>query len=390
MASSRVGRFLLGGLVAGLVLAGGFAILVLRSAPSSDGPGADYFASTSQAGDLPVLWPSPPFSFPADNGSTVTPDALKGHVWITDFIFTQCTTACPLITARMTSLQRRLTDPSLRFVSFSVDPEHDTVEALQNYKKEWSAAESRWLLLRTDPAGLEKVTSGMHVGLSKQADEKNPIIHSNLFLLVDAEGQVRGAYDSGDSSAMARLRSDAVRLLGHHELTSDGLASNDGRVLFESLHCAACHQDPKVAPALGGLIGREVAFEDGGKLTADAAYVNESLVAPGAHVVKGYLPLMPSYESELTDAQLDALVGYVSTLKPQMGGTTASAEPASATLAEDPVCHMKVRVTKDTPHLERDGKTYYFCSETCRETFQGHAAGPHPEPGLMGAGAGAE
>jgi YHS domain-containing protein len=74
---------------------------------------------------------------------------------------------------------------------------------------------------------------------------------------------------------------------------------------------------------------------------------------------------MPNYRSYLSDAQVDGIVAYLKTL--------ARAHPATSSprsLAIDPVCGMQVSAGPDTPNITYGGKTYYFCSETCREKFQ--------------------
>jgi cytochrome oxidase Cu insertion factor (SCO1/SenC/PrrC family) len=48
-------------------------------------------ANQPNNGKLPVLWNAPSFSYVDQNGRTVTDKDLLGHVWIADFIFTQCT-----------------------------------------------------------------------------------------------------------------------------------------------------------------------------------------------------------------------------------------------------------------------------------------------------------
>lgn len=360
------------GLGVGLAGVFAFGLWLYANAPSSDGPPADFYALSGQrGGELPVLWDAPKFSFTAHDGAKVDNQTLAGHVWIADFIFTRCTTVCPLITAQMTLLQGRLTDPALRFVSFSVDPEHDTPKALAEYAMKWSAQERRWLLLATDPKGLEAVASGMKVAVMPSDDAENPIIHSNLFLLVDEKGQVRGAYNSSDRDALVRLEQDTRRLLrdGGPQQAAPAPTPADGAQLFAAYKCGACHDEARVAPPLAGLAGRVVAFEDGGQHVADAAYVKESILTPGAHIVAGYLPLMPPYDRELSDAQANALVAYVSQLEgPRQGTVQAAAE-----FGVDPICKMKVRAAPETLHSERGGQTFYFCSDTCKERFDAQA-----------------
>lgn len=91
-----------------------------------------------------------------------------------------------------------------------------------------------------------------------------------------------------------------------------------GAKVFASMGCQACHlpQDGTIAPTLYGLIGREREFVDGSKLTADEAYIRESIQNSTAKVVKGFVPAMPPYANVLTAEQLDELVAYIESLKP--------------------------------------------------------------------------
>ncbi len=375
MARSPVARALLIGLTAVLSVLLLLAVGLYLSAPRSEGPPADFYAMGHERrnGELPVLWATPDFSFTSQTGATVTSAGLKGHVWIADFIFTRCTTVCPLITAQMTWLQRQLADPQVRFISFSVDPEHDTQQALAAYAERWNRDDTRWSLLVTTAPELSRVVQEMRVAVGPSDDPDNPIIHSNLFMVVDQEGQVRGAYNSSDRLALERLVKDVRTLHGtQREAAPVAAAPVDGAALFSQLRCAACHDDDRIAPPLGGAVGRTVKLEGGGEVTADAAYFREALVTPGAHIVAGYLPLMPSYRQELTDAQVDALVKYLSQLEPPSDTGAA----VVAELVVDPICKMKVRAESATPHLEHEGETVYFCSELCRKKF--HERGSRP------------
>ena len=120
-------------------------------------------------------------------------------------------------------------------------------------------------------------------------------------------------------------------------------------------------------------MGRRVRLEGGAELTADAAYVLESIVAPAAKLVAGYATRMPSYGGELTPHQLAALVEHVVALATTSGAAAApaAAAPGEATAdsATDPVCSMKVRVVATTPHATHAGQRYHFCSERCRDRF---------------------
>jgi len=342
-----------------------------------------YRSSASPGGSLPELWRVPAFSFPDQHEASIGPGALAGQVWIADFIFTTCTSVCPVLCAKMVMLQQQLRAPGLRFVSFSVDPEHDRPEVLARYAELWNPGESRWLLLSTDASGLASIADGMHVAVAPTGDAQNPILHSSLFFLVDQRGSVRGIYDSADDEALRRLVVDASGLLGAPP-AGQALLEGTGQPLFAALGCAACHDNDKLAPPLLGLLGREVALTGGDRVKADTPYLRESIVAPGRQLVAGYLNIMPSYASVLSGEQIDGLVSYLGTLSapatvnppgPVAAGAmpvaplVAAAAGAAAAVSTDPVCQMQVRVSAGTPHVEHEGHSYYFCSETCRAAF---------------------
>jgi protein SCO1/2 len=345
------------------------AIAAQRKAPAPSHVYTDEPLAPVASGELPVMWQVPKFSFVAQNGRRTTASDLEGHVFIADFVFTSCTTICPLITAKMALLQRRLERHSnVRFVSFSVDPERDTPEALKRYATAWRPGETRWLLLSTTPNELKSLASGMFVNVRPVDDD---IAHSNLFFLVDARGGVRGIYESDKNDALDRLVGDTEGLLRATpepaKVAPGPHRSGNGRDLYAALGCGACHARNELAPSLEGLAGRRVKLEGGAEVSADAAYVRESIVAPDAKLALGHVLRMPSYEKELTASDLDALVAYVMAL-----GTSETPAPEAqkpAEIAFDPVCSMKVRVTSTTPRAEHAGKTTYFCSESCRERF---------------------
>ena len=319
------------------------------------------------------------FSFHDQLGQTVTQRELRGHVWIADFVYTACQSACPLLTSRLVTLQHRLPDPKLRFVSFSVDPETDTPQALNQYAQRWNGEERRWRLLSTDPSGLAELTSSMKLEISRDRGE---ILHTSRFFLIDAEGKVIGGYDSSDDAALDRLLTDTARLLGSAPTNA---VSGAGRELFSSLGCAGCHDDSQLAPPLAGLFGTRVMFERGDAAVVDDAYLRESIATPGTRIVAGYPNSMPTYESLLTSAQLSSLVSYVHSLGGEpLAERTESTRTASPEM--DPVCGMPTRVTEQTPSVAYRGHTYHFCSLGCAKRFQSNPAkyvadsGARPRP----------
>jgi protein SCO1/2 len=161
---------------------------------------------------LPRLKGLPAFSLTNQDGQPVTLDDLKGNVWLADFVYTTCPGPCPLITAHMARLQRKLPPaPGIRLVSFSTDPGGDTPVVLKSYAKKFGASD-RWTFL-TGPK--EKVYDLINHGflLAIAAPPGAPIIHSTKMMLVDKTGAIRGVYDGTTDAADTNIIADMRRLL---------------------------------------------------------------------------------------------------------------------------------------------------------------------------------
>jgi cytochrome oxidase Cu insertion factor (SCO1/SenC/PrrC family)/YHS domain-containing protein len=329
-------------------------------------------------GELPVLWNVPALSSINQNDQPITNADLQGHVLILDFIFTHCTSACPLITAQMVMLQRIIQQPQVRFLSVSVDPAHDTPAVLKDYAANWNGEDARWQLLHLPSAALRQFAMEMKVAVLPSDDADGEIMHSDFFFLVDQHNRVRGVYRGGDGAAMQQLAADAASLIGGQQapvtVEEAHLSESDtGKRLFTTLGCAGCHSQGRIAPPLGGVFGKPVRLGDGSSIHADDAYLRESIVDPGAKIVAGYLEIMPSYRDYLSDRQLTQLVAHLRTL-PQLptdqdSNVLQAAAQQPQTTEIDPVCNMGITVNTDTPHAEYQGRVYHFCSDACRRRF---------------------
>src|SRR6202142_3002539 len=110
--------------------------------------------SRGHSSDLPKLGRVPDFAFVSERGRPVAARDLEGRAWIADFIFTRCGGTCPAMSQRMAALADTLKDaPDVAFVSFDVDPEHDSLADLATYSRQHAADPERWTFLRVvEPA----------------------------------------------------------------------------------------------------------------------------------------------------------------------------------------------------------------------------------------------
>jgi cytochrome c oxidase subunit 2 len=105
-----------------------------------------------------------------------------------------------------------------------------------------------------------------------------------------------------------------------------------GEKIFAELGCSTCHRTDTQGrgPNLIGVFGKPVLLEDGRTVVADENYVRESILDPGAKIVKGFKPVMPTFQGLVSEEQLNALIAYVKSLsKPAEGGAKTSAAAAA-------------------------------------------------------------
>jgi len=159
------------------------------------------------------------FTLTERSGETVQRKDLSGSVWVANFIFTRCTGPCPMITMKMSQLQKEfLGTPQLKLVSFTVDPEHDSPEILTEYADNYGADKKFWVFLtgNTDDV-YSLIRNNFHLAVQENADPNAPpgeeVNHSLHFALVDQHSTIRGFYVGTDSESMDQLKSHIRKLL---------------------------------------------------------------------------------------------------------------------------------------------------------------------------------
>ena len=113
---------------------------------------------------------------------------------------------------------------------------------------------------------------------------------------------------------------------------SSGPLSATGEKIFAELGCATCHRSDAQGrgPNLQGVFGKPVQLEDGRTVTADENYLRECILDPGAKRVKGFQPIMPTFQGLVTEEQVNALVAYIKSIAPAKTGEAARTSASSA------------------------------------------------------------
>lgn len=101
-----------------------------------------------------------------------------------------------------------------------------------------------------------------------------------------------------------------------------GTLAQSGLTLFQQLGCNTCHNMDAQGrgPVLTGVFGNPVQLEDGRTVIADENYVRESILAPGAKIVSGFKNIMPPFQGQVNEEELNELIAYIRSLSPAPAG----------------------------------------------------------------------
>jgi protein SCO1/2 len=156
----------------------------------------------------------PSFQLTNQNGQPFGSTQLAGKIWIADFVYTTCPGPCPMISSRMSELQKPLEKTDVHLVSFSVDPEKDTPAVLRRYAERLQAEPGRWDFLTGPKSAIYNLShDGFKLAISDGSDAQRIPVHSTRIVLVDRRGQIRGYYDATEADAVTKLVADTNHLL---------------------------------------------------------------------------------------------------------------------------------------------------------------------------------
>lgn len=148
----------------------------------------------------------------------------QGKIFVVDFIFTSCGSICPRMTGNMAKLQqsfirggevRNKIDTSIvQFISFTVDPERDSVATLKNYADKFKVSHDSWWLLTGSKDSIYKFAfEELKVDKFSMEPISPDFVHTSRFVLIDKDRYVRGYYNGLDSSSISKLARDIGLLM---------------------------------------------------------------------------------------------------------------------------------------------------------------------------------
>ena len=166
---------------------------------------------------LPVLSYVPRFSFADQNGHFITDKDLEGKVYVAEYFFTTCRGICPKLNGNMKKIAADYAhEPDFRLLSYTVDPETDSVARMKHYADSLGADPGKWFFLTGRKDSLYHLA---RTGYLLDDPKNNAVnideqfLHTQFIALVDKSGRVRKIYDGLKKEELDELEKDITVLL---------------------------------------------------------------------------------------------------------------------------------------------------------------------------------
>ena len=140
------------------------------------------------------------------NGQKITQEFYSNKIYVADFFFTTCQDICPIMTKNMYKLQEELKDDNdILFLSHTVIPEIDTVQQLKKYSIKNGVDDSKWNLVTGDKKQIYDLARKSYLAVEDTEYGEFDMIHTENFMLIDKERQIRGFYDGTNDEEIQQL-----------------------------------------------------------------------------------------------------------------------------------------------------------------------------------------
>lgn len=151
-----------------------------------------------EASTLADIGAAADFKLVDTNGHEIALESFRGKAVLVSFVYTTCTGTCPMTTLALTRVRDKLEKAGIwgegvEFVSITLDPDRDDVEALKRYAEMYKIDTSRWHFLSGDPAEVKKSLADW--GMWVKRDRTGVLDHPSRVFLVDPRGRIREIYN---------------------------------------------------------------------------------------------------------------------------------------------------------------------------------------------------
>lgn len=148
------------------------------------------------------------------HGDSFVFDNKPKNITIVSFFSASCKKECPIVCGHVKILSQKLVNSTdIKFVSFSLDPDIDTIGSLQQFAKAYEVDSNQWTIVTGDKQNLKNIATKSFDIPEKNEVNAETIKHSTTLYLVDKNGQIRGTYNGLRIEEVLLIETDARYLL---------------------------------------------------------------------------------------------------------------------------------------------------------------------------------
>ena len=153
------------------------------------------------------------------SGDTITQTNFEQSIYVADFFFTTCRSICPKMTKQMARVQEAFnTNDDVKLLSHSVIPAIDSVEVLAAYASAFGATPNKWHLVTGDKKHIYELARKSYFAVTDAGNgDEHDFIHTENFVLIDKNRQIRGFYDGTATEEVDQLIEDITLLINQEK-----------------------------------------------------------------------------------------------------------------------------------------------------------------------------
>jgi len=198
------------------VLLLGFVYFMLNENKPKLKKSLPYFGIDTVVGSDTVFHMVKNYSFVSQEGKIITQKDFENTIYIADFFFIKCPGICKDMAAQMRRVYKAYeTNPNVKILSHTVDPQDDSVVALMEYAKiQGVKNHNKWIMVTGSKKELYDMARDGYYSTATQGDGgADDFVHTERFVLVDKQKHIRGFYDGTNENEVNKMMFDMDKLL---------------------------------------------------------------------------------------------------------------------------------------------------------------------------------
>ena len=158
------------------------------------------------------------FSFINQDGDSVNQSTFYNQIFVANFFFASCPDICPEMNRNLSYLVEKFENiPGVRFISHTVNPEHDNVSVLKEYAERFGFATEKWQFVTGKKSEIYDLAQFNYRALATKGNRPADFIHSEKFFLIDREKRIRGIYESRTHDVYREVHEDIKMLFKEYK-----------------------------------------------------------------------------------------------------------------------------------------------------------------------------